>query len=430
MVQVSVINDYRQQKAQQQSQSPVERLLADARLRLVETGTRNRLVHTPRGSKRARSLPIVDADADGLFQALVRSNRVMRFLTVESRRELALEDLAGEVKRYPIRTDPTPTLLRTNLDKEKLVKRLLAIYRDAKTAEEEQGINIFFLAIGFLRWFEDDKSEVLREAPLILVPVLLTRDLRRSNLDLRCRDDELTTNQAIQERLRTDFGIALPDLPEGDDWLPTEYFAAVKGAVGIKSRWSIDPNGVELGFYSFSKLLMIRDLEPAAWGEKSIVDHPLLRGLLTEGFNEEPPLFPENASLDTIFAPSDLVQVVDADSSQTIVIETIRQGRNLVVQGPPGTGKSQTITNMIAAAVHDGKSVLFVAEKMAALNVVHNRLQKAGLGSICLQLHSRSANKRMVLSEIEQTMLIRLLNNEVGGAVRQHARYYFTEGKG
>ena len=102
MVQVSVINDYRQQKAQQQSQSPVERLLADARLRLVETGTRNRLVHTPRGSKRARSLPIVDADADGLFQALVRSNRVMRFLTVDSRRELALEDLAGEVKRYPI----------------------------------------------------------------------------------------------------------------------------------------------------------------------------------------------------------------------------------------------------------------------------------------------------------------------------------------
>jgi len=193
-------------------------------------------------------------------------------------------------------------------------------------------------------------------------------------------------------------------LPEGEDWLPTEYFAAVKEAVGIKSRWSIDPNGVELGFYSFSKLLMIRDLEPAAWGERAIVDHPLLRGLLTEGFNEEPRLFPQNASLDTIFAPSDLVQVVDADSSQTIVIETIRKGRNLVVQGPPGTGKSQTITNMIAAAVHDGKSVLFVAEKMAALNVVHNRLQKAGLGSICLQLHSRSANKRMVLSEIEETL--------------------------
>ena len=244
---------------------------------------------------------------------------------------------------------------------------------------------------------------VLREAPLVLVPVLLTRDLRRSTFDLRCRDDDITTNQAIQARLRADFGIALPELPESEEWLPSEYFAAVKETIATKSRWSIDLDGVELGFYSFSKLLMIRDLEPVAWGEKSIVDHPLLRGL-AEGFNEEPSPIPHNAQLDKLFAPSDLVQVVDADSSQTIVIETIRAGRNLVVQGPPGTGKSQTITNIIAAAVHDGKSVLFVAEKMAALNVVHHRLQKVGLGPICLQLHSRGANKRLVLAEIEETL--------------------------
>jgi hypothetical protein len=149
---------------------------------------------------------------------------------------------------------------------------------------------------------------------------------------------------------------------------------------------------------------MIRDLEPAAWGDKSIVEHPLLQGLLTEGFNEEPLPIPDNAQLDKLFAPADLVQVVDADSSQTTVIETIRKGRNLVVQGPPGTGKSQTIANVIAAAVHDGRSVLFVAEKMAALNVVHSRLQKVGLGPICLQLHSRTANKRLVLAEIEDTL--------------------------
>ena len=124
--------------------------------------------------------------------------------------------------------------------------------------------------------------------PLVLAPVLLTRDLRRSTFELRCRDEDLTTNQAIQERLRTDFGIALPELPENEEWLPSKYFAAVKDTITTKSRWSIDPSGVELGFYSFSKLLMIRDLEPAAWGEKSIVDHPLLRGLLAEGFNEEP----------------------------------------------------------------------------------------------------------------------------------------------
>ena len=296
-----------------------------------------------------------------------------------------------------------PRVLRTSLDEEKLEKRLLAIYRDAKTAEEEQGINILFLAIGFMRWYEDEKSEVLREAPLILVPVSLTRDPRRSSFDLRCRDDDITTNQAIQERLRADFGITLPELLESEDWFPSEYFATVRETISTKARWSVDPDGVELGFYSFSKLLMIRDLEPAAWGEKSIVDHPLLRGL-TEGFSEEPSPFPQDAPLDKLFAPSDLIQVVDADSSQTIVVETIRKDHNLVVQGPPGTGKSQTITNIIGAAVHDGKSVLFVAEKMAALNVVHDRLQKVNLGPICLQLHSRSANKRLVLNEIEETL--------------------------
>src|SRR5208283_4550998 len=143
-----------------------------------------------------------------------------------------------------------PTVLCTSIDEEKLEKRLLAIYRDAKTAEEEQGINILFLAIGFLRWYEDDKSEVLREAPLVLVPVALTRDLRRSTFTLRAREEDISTNQAIQERLRTDFNIVLPELPEHEEWRPSEYFAAVRQAIAGKSRWSIDANGVELGFYS------------------------------------------------------------------------------------------------------------------------------------------------------------------------------------
>jgi len=219
-VHVSNIDDYRQQKAQQHSRSPVERLLADARQRLIETGTRNRLVHTPRGGKRTRSLPIIEADGDGVFQALVRSGRVMRFLAADRRREPALQATNSNVTRNPM-PDAAPTVLCTSIDEEKLEKRLLAIYRDAKTAEEEQGINILFLAIGFLRWYEDDKSEVLREAPLILVPVSLTRDLRRSAFDLRCRDEDLTTNQAIQERLRGDFGIVLPELPESEEWLPS-----------------------------------------------------------------------------------------------------------------------------------------------------------------------------------------------------------------
>ena len=145
----------------QAPKSPIEKHLADARLRLVEIGTRNRLVHTPRNSKRTRSLPIVNAGADGLFETLVRSGKSMRFLPADA-----------------VPASAPEAALQTNLDLESLEKRLIAIYRDAKTAEEEQGINILFLAIGFLRWYEDDKSDVMREAPLVLIPISLIRDLR------------------------------------------------------------------------------------------------------------------------------------------------------------------------------------------------------------------------------------------------------------
>ena len=226
MAQVSKIDDYRQQKAAQPPRSPIERLLADARLRLVETGTRNRLVHTPRGGKRTRSVAIAGADADGLCETLVRSNRAMGFVPANPEREVALEIQGKYVNRSPS-ADVGGLSLRTNLDEQKLEKRLLSIYRDAKTAEEEQGINILFLAIGFLRWYEDEQSDVAREAPLILVPVSLTRDLRRSTFQLRSRDEDIATNQAIQERLRSDFSVALPDVPEGEDWRPTDYFSSV-----------------------------------------------------------------------------------------------------------------------------------------------------------------------------------------------------------
>src|ERR1700722_1885381 len=373
-------------------------------MRLVETGTRNRLAHTPRGAKRSRSLSVIETDTDGLFDALAISGRAMRFVPAAAATVLALAPPHGNVNRLT-RGGSASAQLQTNLDVEAMAKRLLAIYRDARTAEEEQGINILFLAIGFLRWYEDDKSEVVREAPLVLVPVSLIRDPRHSTFDLRVRDEDIATNQAVQERLRTDFGIILPDLPDGQEWRPSHYFAMVRDAIQGKPRWSIVPDAIELGFYSFSKLLMIRDLDPESWADSAILEHPLLRGLLSEGFNEERASIPADAKLDKLFTPADLIQVVDADSSQTIVIENVRAGRNLVVQGPPGTGKSQTITNLIASAVHDGKTVLFVAEKMAALDVVHHRLRKAGLGSICLELHSRSANKKMVLAEVEATLV-------------------------
>ena len=153
MANIHTFGDRQAPTATQLPKSPIERLLADARMRLVETGTRNRLVHTPRGAKRSRSLSVIETDTDGLFDALAISGRAMRFVPA------AVPDLAaphGSVNRLP-RGGGASAQLQTNLDVEAMAKRLLAIYRDARTAEEEQGINILFLAIGFLRWYEDDK---------------------------------------------------------------------------------------------------------------------------------------------------------------------------------------------------------------------------------------------------------------------------------
>ena len=386
------------------AETEIEKLLGQARVKLIETGTRNRLIHTPRGGRRSRALPIAGNISDQVFANLVREEKPLCFFATQDMADSQPEPVKLKTPRLVTPKTSYRNGLQTSLSPELLHKRLHAIYRDAKTAEEERGVNILFLALGFLRWYEDEKSDVPREAPLILLPVSLVRDAKRSTFDVKLREDDIATNQALQERLRADFGLDLPSVPESDDWLPSDYFAAIVNAVAVKRRWTIDANAIELGFYSFSKLLMVRDLEPGNWPDNALVSHPLLRGLLCEGFAAEPPILPEAARLDEILSPTDLIHVVDADSSQTRVIETVRAGRNLVVQGPPGTGKSQTITNVIAAAVHDGQSVLFVAEKMAALTVVHERLRAAGLDDICLELHSQAASKRLVAERLDRTL--------------------------
>ncbi len=390
-------------------------LLHEARIRLIETGTRNRLVHVNRKAKRPATLAIVGADVETAFERLVRSQATFRFAadpaaTDRERRSAKDGDDHDEVELVAddarqISTDVTPRdVFQTRLGESGLQKRLTKFAREAKTLEEEQGINILYLAIGFLRWFEDENSQVAREAPLILVPVTLKPDIRRSTYTLTVREDDISTNLPLAERLRDQEGLTLPEISDGDDWRPADYFEAVAEAVGSRERWTIDRNGIELGFFSFAKLLMFRDLSPDAWPQATILEHPLLRALMQEGFAAEEPLFPSDTKLDALFKPEDLKHVLDADSSQTLAIETTRAGRNLVIHGPPGTGKSQTIANVIASAAHDGRTVLFIAEKMVALEVVHRRLRDAGLGPLCLELHSRAANKRTVAEELARTL--------------------------
>lgn len=389
----------------------VARELEAARLRLIETGTRNRLVHVNRSAKRAATLGIVAASPDDLFERLLRAGESLRFRPdpVLAQRAAAGEPESGEegeweVPELPIAGSAPADGLLTRLGPSALERKLLRFYRDAKLVEEEQGVNVLYLALGFLRWTEDERAQTIREAPLLLVPVRLSRDARRSTFDLSAREEDLGLNLPLAERLREQ-GIVLPPIPEGDDFAPSFYFDLVAEAIATRPRWSIDREGIELGFFSFAKLLMFHDLEPESWEGGALLAHPILTGLLARGFDGAGAgLLPEDAPLDRHFAPGDLVHVVDGDASQTHAIEAVRTGRSLVVQGPPGTGKSQTIANMIASAVHDGKTVLFVAEKMVALEVVHQRLARAGLGLVCLELHARTANKRLVAQELGKTL--------------------------
>lgn len=386
----------------------VSKVLEAARRKLLDTGTRNRLVHVNRANSRANCLNVINEQADEVFAILRVNGRKMRFKAMGKDKTAEGQEmlLALPEADLPSTSDRlTDSFLEVPLGPEALARRLLRLATDARTAEEEQGLNILYLAIGFLRWRESPSSEVVRESPLVLLPVQLVRNERTSTYDIQAREDDISTNLPLQERLRQDFGLQLPEVEEAEDWAPSDYFAKVQDVIAGKPGWSIDRDGMQLGFFSFAKLLMHRDLDPGTWPVNAFAESDLLRGLLAEGFEEDAPIFGPDDKLDDILDPAQIIQVIDADASQTKVIEEVRCGASLVVQGPPGTGKSQTITNLIAAAAHDGKSVLFVAEKMAALSVVHDRLVRAGLRDICLELHSRTANKKALAQELGRTLM-------------------------
>ena len=416
--------------------STIEKLLEENRRELLDLSTRNRLLSVPVESKSARVAHILDEKSDPIFRLLVGERRTMTFLPADERKtgtsttgEMAGNSRAADQELFaaappedePAEIHPSPatenideatgearrhvdTKLQTALTPDKLQKRLLSLYRDAQLMLEEQGVNILYLALGRLKWFEAEKADTPRYAPLILVPVQLRRQSARDRFVLSWQEDEVQENLSLAAKLRADFGIELPKFPAEDDLVPSRYAAAVTEAVAGQTRWEVEPDAMTLGFFSFAKFLMYRDLDPRTWPDPTkLSNHPVLAGLLRDGFPASDRPFPDDVDLDELIPAAQLDHVVDADGSQTVAIETVRRGRSVVIQGPPGTGKSQSITNLIATAVLEGKKVLFVAEKLAALEVVKRRLEATGLGAICLELHSHNAHKRAVLDEIGRT---------------------------
>jgi very-short-patch-repair endonuclease len=391
----------------------IAELLEANRRELLDTSTRNRLLSMPLQSKSARIIHVCDEKSDQIFRILVSEKKTMSFasrpggdddedidedpLSLSQPEDGDLDDAGAPAERH------IDNKLQTSLVSENLQKRLLSLHRDAQALIEEQGVNVLYLALGRLTWVETNRDGTERHAPLVLIPVELTRQTARQKFTIKWSLDEIEGNLSLAAKLKQDFGIELP-LPEvADDFVPSTYFAQAASAVSAQSGWRVEGDAIAMGFFSFAKFLMYRDLDPANWPDGHKLLDSVVSQLLQDGFPASDSPFPAGSNLDDHIPVDRLDHVVDADSSQAIAIELVRRNQSLVIQGPPGTGKSQTITNLIATAVLDGKRVLFVSEKLAALQVVKRRLEKEKLGDICLELHSNKTHKVAVIRELERT---------------------------
>jgi hypothetical protein len=248
-----------------------ERRLEQARRELLETSTRSRLLHTPLGSSRAKIVEIQDEVSDQVLRILVTENKPMSFLS-------GLDDSQeneGGTLRLPQPEDEgvgpggvarrhSDTRLQTALRSDRLQARLRAIAYDAQSIEDEQGFNILYLALGFLKWYEVHDSEKPRFAPLVLIPVSLARASVNERFKISYDGQDLGTNLPLQQRLK-EAGIDLPNLSESEDFLPSHYCLDLKERIQGLAGWDVLPNTIVLGFFSFAKLMMYRDLDMNLW---------------------------------------------------------------------------------------------------------------------------------------------------------------------
>ena len=349
--------------------------------KLLDLGKRNRLLNY-KDTLRS-SVKITFPECGALYEMFVKNEGTLVF-------PLELDD-----------EDTEPDILpnvETNKNVSDLQKTLRNLRNKSKTAMEEQGVNVLYLSFGFLKWTEDGNSNHIFSSPLILVPVTLTIESITSPYCLRLHEDEIVLNPTLVYKLENDFGITLPSFDDVED-IDT-FLEEVRNKTSLKN-WSVSKD-VGLSMLSFLKINMYSDLNKH---KESIVSNPIVRAISGDVTAlEKVPEDITDFDFDTKEKPIDVFQVVDADASQQDAILMAKRGVSFVLQGPPGTGKSQTITNIIAESLADGKKVLFVSEKMAALDVVHRRLTSAGLDDFCLVLHSYKANKKSVLEQLGKVL--------------------------
>lgn len=297
--------------------------------------------------------------------------------------------------------------LPSPLDQQQLDARLIELHRQVKNDFAEGGANTLFLAVGFLRWKRKPEDERSYRAPLLLVPVKLERRSASSPFRIRFHEDDPRFNATLLQFLEREFDLRLPqfaeDLPLDDSGIDVpRVLAMMRQAVrDVPGMEVIDETA--LSTFSFAKFLMWKDLveRTDALRENRVVRHLIDTPEQAFATVSGQAAFRDEGELDRAYAPSDIICLLPSDSSQTAASLAAAEGRDFVIVGPPGTGKSQTIANMIANCLAVGKTVLFVAEKTAALDVVYRRLREHGLGDHCVELHSNKADRRHFLTQLK-----------------------------
>ncbi|MEZ6049188.1 MAG: DUF4011 domain-containing protein [Planctomycetaceae bacterium] len=312
------------------------------------------------------------------------------------------QDMDDEFARIALKNNE----LASTLSERELNSRLTAIFRKVNNDLSEGGTNTLYLAIGFLRWRRRDDESRYYRAPLMLVPAKLERRNASAAFKLTNHEDDVHFNATLIQLLKRDFDKDISQF-EGD--LPQDENGIDVPLVLRQVRQAIrDVPGFEvveetaLSAFSFSKYLMWKDLLERL---DQLKDNRLIHHLVftpeKEFSSGATSPMPHSEEMDVRYRPHDLLHPLPADSSQLAAVMAAAEGHDLVIIGPPGTGKSQTIANMIAQCLATEKTVLFVAEKTAALDVVYRRLREHGLGDLCLELHSNKTDRRSFLDQLD-----------------------------
>jgi hypothetical protein len=299
----------------------------------------------------------------------------------------------------------------TNVTDARYLNQLRNLAYKARTVVEETGANNLYIALGSLHWSIDGRA---LKSPLILLPINLVSGGRsRSYRIVLDESGASTPNYCLMEKLHQVDELRIPGLenPVEDEFgIDLDAaFRAVREAVAAKGLPYRVEETADVAILQFAKFRLWKDLDEH-WA--ALMDSPMVTHLVETPTAEfvDPMSDAPLADLDDLDASCP----IPADASQLEAVASAVAGRTFVLEGPPGTGKSQTITNLLTRAVADGKRVLFVAEKRAALDVVSSRLDSVGLGPFSLNLHDKASKPSVVRDQIKQALDLALTVDKQG----------------